>query len=72
MLAIWELFISLLPGLGLAWAADKIAPKQVPQYQPTGIGFNIKTVIIIVAIIAGALLLGFLAKTFNIKLFKRR
>lgn len=68
--AIIELIVSLLPGLGVAWAADEILPSKVANYQPVGIGWNLKTVVIVISFLAGGLLLIFLAKTFNIKIFK--
>jgi hypothetical protein len=70
--ALLELLASIIPGLGVAYVADKVLPSQTPNYQPVGIGWNLKTVVITVSFLAGGLLLIFLAKTFNIKIFKSR
>lgn len=62
--------LRILAGMGIAWGFDKVLPDKVPDYQPVFPGFNLKTVFLVVAMLAGALLLVFLGKKFKIKIFK--
>jgi uncharacterized membrane-anchored protein len=70
--ALIEVLLKVLAGMGIAWAADKYLPGQMPTYQPVGIGFNLKTVVIVVCCVTGAILLVWLMKTLHIRLFKTK
>lgn len=70
--AIWQAVISILPGLGAAALYDKITPDAPETTPKIGIGFNLKTVILFVCLLAGGLLLMYISKKLNLKLFKRK
>jgi hypothetical protein len=67
-----DIVLNIAAGLGIGMAWDKIQPNVAPTAPTTGFGFNLKTVVILVACVAGGFLLSFLGKTLGIKLFKRR
>jgi hypothetical protein len=68
----WRAVVAILPGLGVAWAADKILPGKVPNYEPTGIStWSVMKIISWVVLLAiGAILIKFIGKKLNVKLFK--
>jgi hypothetical protein len=70
--AIIDFIMYFLAGSAVTAAADKYLPSKVPQYQPVGIGFNLKTLVIIISGVAGAMALVFISKKLGLKLFKRR
>lgn len=65
-----RLVISILPGLGAAAIYDKVTPDKEDTTPKIGIGFNLKTIILFICLIAGGFVLIFIAKKLNIKLFK--
>jgi len=68
-----KVLIQILAGMGIAWGADKILPDKLPTYEPIKPFKSITTTALtILALAAGALLVNFLGKKFNIKLLKTR
>jgi len=69
MTAITGLLVRVLAGMGIAWGFDKVLPAQVPNYQPiTPFASTMKTIITIVALVAGGFLVTFLARKLKIKI----
>jgi hypothetical protein len=62
--------VQLFAGIGIAASADKLLPDKVPHYESTGLGTNIKTLIVVVCMAVGGLIVWFVGKKF--KLFKTR
>ena len=65
-----DVLITCVPGFAAAWGLEKIGI--IPSNNSTGIGWNLKTVILIACCVAGAFLLIFLGRILGIKLFKKR